>query len=80
MRIAVIQARDHFSTDDPTEKSCIVLFIGEIIEETDIYIRLRHIKANLYGVNSAEEYHCVLKSAIHVKHVLECPIKPLIGT
>ena len=72
MKISMIEAYDHFSTDN-NEENCIARFIGEIIGEDDRYIRLRHIKADIENIESAEEVHCILKVAIKERNDFEVP-------
>jgi hypothetical protein len=64
MKILVIRAYDHFSTDDKTESEVVVQFIGEYTGEDENYIFLRHCKADIHNPESAEELHKVLKCAI----------------
>lgn len=71
MKIMVIDALDHFSTEVDIEPHCIVRFIGEYIGENDDYIALRHIKANIDDENSAEEIHKILKKVILRRELLD---------
>ena len=63
-KVVVIHARDHFSTDNHDEDNCIVQFVGVIIEENEIYVTIRYIKADILKKNSGEEVHKIVKSAI----------------
>ena len=63
--LVCIRAYDHFSSDDDNnDHECIAEFCGVIIEETKLYLKLRHIKADINRGGSAEEYHHILKVAI----------------
>jgi len=64
MSVWVVDAWDHSSTDDKSESNCIVRFIGEYVGVDDNFIYLRHIKADLNTMDSAEEIHRVFKPAI----------------
>lgn len=61
----IIITYDHFSSNNPTDQYCQAEFIGRCIFENDIYVRLRHIKADILNDNSGEEYHQIVKSAIY---------------
>lgn len=71
MKVMVIIAFDHFSTERKEESKCLTLFIGEYLGEDKNYISLRHIKANINDENSAEEIHKVLKKVIVQSKELE---------
>jgi len=71
MKVMVVEALDHFSTEVNIEPHCIARFIGEYIGENENYIALRHIKANIDDENSAEEIHKILKKAILRREILD---------
>lgn len=71
IKLMIIDAFDHFSTDNFEEIECFVRFIGEIIAETEDYITLRHCKADIKNNNSAEETHNIYKPAIIRSKILE---------
>ncbi|MCA1800641.1 MAG: hypothetical protein LC650_05055 [Actinobacteria bacterium] len=62
-RFVYVEALDHFSSDS-NDKRCVAGFVGEVVGEDDVYLRLRHVKADVHDSNSAEETHNVLKGAI----------------
>lgn len=63
MKVTIVKVYDHYDSEK-RNGSCYVIFVGELISEDDIFLRLRHsevyISDNLYR----EEIHHILKSAI----------------
>lgn len=78
-KLAIIWARDHFSTDIPDADDCIAEFIGIIVDESKNYLKLRHIKADIHREDSGEEYHKVMKSAIIDKLIFPFRVSSIFG-
>lgn len=77
--LAIIWARDHFSTDIPSEHECIAEFTGIIVGESENYLKLRYIKADTHRKDSAEEYHHVMKSTITDKLIFPFRVSSIFG-
>lgn len=77
--LALIWARDHFSTDLPEEHDCIAEFVGVIVGETKNYLKLRYVKADAKQEKSAEEYHNVMKSTITDKLIFPFRVSSIFG-
>jgi len=69
--LTAIDVRDHFSTTDPDETACIARFVGELVEETEEYVKLRHCLASLDDEDAAQEFHVIMKNAIVERYETE---------
>lgn len=71
MKLMIIEALDHFSTNDRNFDECIARISGELVDENEKYYILRHFKGDILDQNTFEELHYVLKAAIIKKQVIE---------
>lgn len=67
----MIEALDHFSTDDRGSGVCTARFIGEKVRETEDYIILAHMTADIAAAEVVAEYHYVLKAVIRKIEIFE---------
>lgn len=61
--MSVIEAYDHFGTNEKDRDSLTVRFVGEYVRENDTYVFLRHF-GGVDHESDDDEFHGVLKSSI----------------
>ncbi len=69
-----VKALDHFTTNIPKTRRCIIYRMGELVEEDEEYLRIRTGYTNFEPDDNPrdnqEDLHCVIKAnIIHIKRV-----------
>lgn len=71
MKLMIIEALDHFSTNNREYDECIARISGELIDENEKYYIIRHFKGDILDQNTFEELHYILKAVIVRKQEIE---------